>query len=225
MLIYASAENLSYTRRLKEIPVWLTATSQMFRARIDHSMRGGTNVHIQPIDNGSLLKAARHALTHIKHQGTFSTSSPEAFLNEVAVANPGKFSINTKQNKDYAGDGTPWLASKAFIQADLALLQPDIIIIPRTIRYALRGEPVNLDLAAPGRKIAPNYQITTGTINRLIKPKLKSTGLQKNPSPVDHWQIDPKWKRLDMSAYIQWLDEVAVQWVESSLHCLSLIHI
>lgn len=211
VLIYASAENLTYSRKPNVDLPMLLPENQMIRSRYDHAVRGGTCVHIQPIDNGSLLLAGRHALTHIRHQGTFSTSSPEAFLNEIAVANPGKFSINAIQNRDYAGDGTPWLASKTFIQADLALLEPDIIILPRTILGALRSEPVNLDIRHTGRTIAPNYQITARTINLHIKPKLNNPEGKTDNLGYRTWKVP---RSLDMTAYLRWLDIVAIDWIE-----------
>lgn len=216
VLIYASAENLTYTKKYEknpdEKPSYLKGDDQMLRSRICHTEYRGTHSHIQPINNASLLIAARHALTGIDHEGVFSLGSPETFLDEVAVANPGKFSINAQTNKDYAGDGTPWLASKPFIEIDLAVLDPDIIIVPRTIRDTLAKNPVGLNLSAKERIIAPNYQITARTINKHIRSQLQSIGSTKKPSPVDHWKVSSG--RLDMATYLHWLDEVAVHWVE-----------
>lgn len=171
VLIYASAENLRYTKKFKD-DGWLNPENQMIRSRVHHHERGATFVHMQPINNGSLLKAARHSLEQVWYQGSFSTDSPENFLDQVAVANPGKFSVNAESNIDYAGQRTPWLASKSFIEADLKILDPDIIIIPNTILRTLGKGPVGLSLTRPGRTIIPNYQITTRTINCTIKPKL-----------------------------------------------------
>ena len=111
VLIYASAENLTYTRKQSAASPWLSSEHQMLRSRCVHACNKGTCVHIQPIDNGSLLKAARHSLEQVKYQGAFDAASPEVLLEQVAVANPGKCSVDAKNNKDYAGDGTPWSAS------------------------------------------------------------------------------------------------------------------
>jgi len=214
-LVYASAENLTYTKKLKDVPLWLQPDNQTIRSRIDHLERGGTYVHIQPIDNGSLLKAARHSLSQIEVAGSFTCDSPEAFLNQIAVANPGKFSIDSQRNVDYASDGSPWLASRPFITIDLRVLDPDIIIIPRTILRTLRSEPMGMDFSRSGRTIIPNYQITTGTINRTIKRQLRKNSAPVVRSIVDHWQVAQGWEKLDMTAYLHWLDAVAVHWVEA----------
>lgn len=214
VLVYASAENLTYSKKLKEVPLWLRPDNQIIRSRIDHRERGGTCVHIQPIDNGSLLKAARHSLSQVVDDGSFTIYSPQAFLDQIAVANPGKFSVDSERNEDYAGDGTPWLASRPFITVDLRVLDPDIIIIPRTILNTLRSEPVDLELSRPGRTIIPNYQITTGTINRLIKRQLRKSAAPMRTSLVDQWPLAPGWQKLDMAAYLHWLDAVAYDWIE-----------
>lgn len=214
VLVYASAENLTYTKKLKEVPPWLQPDNQIIRSRIDHRERGGTCVHIQPIDNGSLLKAARHSLSQVTFNGSFTVDSPEAFLDQIAVANPGKFSVDAERNEDYAGDGTPWLASRPFMAVDLRVLDPDIIVIPRTILNTLRSEPVHLDLSRSGRTIVPNYQITAGTINRLINRQLRKSAAPKRTSVVDQWPLAPGWQKLDMAAYLCWLDAVAFDWIE-----------
>lgn len=155
----------------------------------------------------------------MNYHEAFDTDTPQAFLEQVAVANPGKFSkfnLKAKNNKDYAGDGTPWLASKPYIGIDLEVLDPDIIIIPRTIRDTLKKPPVNLDLTRKGRVIMPNYQITAGTINRTIKPQLKKLQVPKKRSIVEDWPLDTGWEKLDMSAYLHWLDAVASKWIEPS---------
>lgn len=55
VLIYASAENLTYTRKPKGDRPWLLPENQMIRSRKYNACLGGTSVHIQPINNGSLL--------------------------------------------------------------------------------------------------------------------------------------------------------------------------
>lgn len=188
VLIYASAENLTYTRNQK-VEIWLQPKNQMIRSRVFHSVKHGTNIHIQPIDNGSLLKAARHSLEQVVPKGKFSTESPEIFLDQVAVANPDKFSVDSMNNKNYAGQKTPWLASKPFIEIDLEILDPDIIIIPKTILATLGKRPMNLNFTRPERTIIPNYQITAGTINRTIKPQLERSSVPKKRSLVEDWPL------------------------------------
>lgn len=215
VLVYSSAENLTYTRALKEVPLWMQPENQIIRSRIEHYERGGTCVHIQPIDNGSLLKAARHSLTQVALKGSFSIDSPQAFLDQIAVANPGKFSVDAKRNEDYAGVGTPWHASAPFIAVDIRVLDPDIIIIPKTILNTLRSEPLELELLKAGRTIIPNYQITAGTINRLIKRQLRNSSVPRKRSIVDDWPLAPGWQKLDMSPYLHWLDAIAINWIET----------
>lgn len=214
VLVYASAENLTYTKKQKVVPLWLQPKNQILRSRIVHHVHGGTCIHIQPVDNGSLLKAARHSLNQVEVAGAFAVDSPKSFLGQVAVANAGKFSVNAQRNVDYAGDGTPWVASMPFIRIDLHVLNPDIIIIPRSILNTLRTEPLDLDMSGEGRTIIPNYQITAGTINRHIKRQLRKTSVQRRISAVEDWQLTSGWQKLDMGSYLHWLDAVAIHWIE-----------
>ena len=59
---------------------------------------------------------------------------------------------------------------------------------------------------------APIYQITAGTINRLIKRQLTATEVPKMKSPVEDWPLFGK--KLDMSSYLHWMDAVAAHWIE-----------
>lgn len=147
VLIYASAENLAGDPLHLENLRALTTKEQM------HRPYGRTprphedqNVHIEPINNGALLKVARHALSYLPSGADFDTNSSRSFLEQVAVANPGKFSIDPnrldlkpRKNLDYAGEPDKFSIQRSYLEADLKHLGPRIVILPRKIYDSLRS--------------------------------------------------------------------------------------
>ena len=115
------------------------------------------HVHLEPMNNGCLATVVYYIaskLLGVKYE------NPKEFYETIAFGNYGKFSIETqlqetfrkkpsltskekkslkkdktmkKFNKDYAGNGDLLSVSNEFIKADLKILQPDIIIMPKSI--------------------------------------------------------------------------------------------
>jgi len=104
------------------------------------------NVHIEPINNGAQLKVARHALSYLPTKGAFESDSSKAFLEQVVVANPGKFSIDPngldckpRKNLDYANAPDKFAVQRSYLEADMKHLDPQIIILPRMVYDTLRS--------------------------------------------------------------------------------------
>jgi hypothetical protein len=139
VLSYASAENLGYVYNDNLTPntnsIHNLGDKQFYRSRYYYSNRTRENfpyVHIGPFNNGSQLFITRHILTKLGYEGTFGNDAYE-FIEQISVANAGKFSIGCKKNKDYAGDKEKMKYSLDYIKADISAISPDIVILPKTI--------------------------------------------------------------------------------------------
>ncbi|MBS1770591.1 MAG: hypothetical protein JSS77_13080 [Acidobacteria bacterium] len=231
VLVYASAENLGYAwpramqkwdrdtwqvhveQKAEDWPWFSSIEDQMCRSRLMYKNRSeGSLVHIEPINNGSLLLAARHALLQLEPASNFPDNA-KGFLNHVAVANPGKFSIRSKANKDYASKPKYWPPSLPFILHDLKVLDPVFVILPRTILATLNKLSPDIKHLLGQRVVLPNYQITSLVVRRTIKPVLKRKGIPPPPPFSDPaWPLSRGAERWGMEYYLQWLDVIAKDW-------------
>lgn len=139
IISYASAENLSdyYDKDLKPLDSifhQLEPMDQFNRARYYYSNYSSDfpHIHIEPFNSGNQLLITRHILTKLGYNSCFETD-PFGFIEQIVAANPGKFSIASKGNKDYASDPQKMRLSINYIQEDLNLLKPNIVILPGTI--------------------------------------------------------------------------------------------
>ena len=202
VLIYSSAENLSYIWEKDWLSIeWLKdEESQMRRSRIYNMHERGTNVHIGPINDGAQLKVARQVLKCLSPSAEFSVSSAEAFLEQVAVANPGKYSIFSPTNSDYPKDLSKFKEMVPFIQADLDVLRPSILIIPGTIFSTLRRTSLKDRLA----------EIPTVVLISQVQPR--PIRRWRKPCAIkEEWCVNTVPYRWDVPAhadqYVQWIEE------------------
>lgn len=214
VLVYASAENLNHKDQVVEL---LNLPDPMLRSGCFLASRrihdpNSTFVHINPIDNRGLLLAARHALHRLDPQWAFAIDNPASFLDEIAVANLGKFSIDPdkinalrKRNYDYANDPAKFEEMRRYILADLDVLTPDIIIVPKTIARTLRRLDPPIDLAQ-GRSIVEVYQVSPQAINCHIKRQITNTNWDSTDLSYANWLVTDG--RLKMNLYLQWLDRL-----------------
>lgn len=212
VLVYASAENLNHKDQVVNL---LSLPDPMLRSRWFLAERrrsdpDSTFVHINPIDNSSLLLAARHALHRLDPNLAFATDKPSSFLDQIAVANPGKFSIDPlkinasrSRNHDYANDPGKFEEMRRYILADLDVLTPDIVIVPRTIARTLRRLVQPIDVAQ-GRKTIEIYQVSPQAINCHIKRQIANVNWDSRDLPYANWKVTDG--RLKMEPYLQWLD-------------------
>jgi hypothetical protein len=216
VLIYASAENLASDKGHREgLEKWTT------QKQIERAYHGGLLpdgmpcVLIEPVNNGSLLMAVRHALHNHCPSLPFSQVSAKEFLEEVAVANPSKFAIAGDRNRDPAGKVKYWPPSKAYILADLALIKPGVIVIPRTILSRLQSRKVGLTEALRRYTILPNWQITARTVRNAGREIIAKYGTERERSPFLTWRLTRGAERWGMEDYLVWLDGVACKWVQN----------
>lgn len=213
VMVYASAENLNHKDQvisLKNLPEPMLR-SRWYLADRRRSDPDSTFVHINPVDNRSLLLAARHVLHRLNPNWAFETDKPSNFLDQIAVANPGKFSIDPdktnaprKRNYDYANDPIKFEEMRQYILADLKVLSPDIVIVPATIARTLRRLDPPIDLAQ-GRKTIEVYQVTPQVINCHIKRQVSGADWEPGDLRYANWNVTDG--RLKMMLYLQWLDQ------------------
>lgn len=218
VLVYASAENLTWAKQRSELPSQLWPEFQMIRGRVDLAMRGGTNVHIHPVDNGSLLKVARHILHRLEPQQRFSKRTPNQFLQEIAVANPGKFSVDKEVNKDTASNPELLAHSVAYIKADLAVLEPEIVILPATVLSSLRTHGLFPKSTFGNVRLVPIFQLSPQAINIHLTNALRGGPVEVR-EPHAAWPVLVNTLRMDR--YFQWIEErvkIGVDsWIERTL--------
>ncbi len=202
VLIYASAENLSYIWEKDHTHLdWLKdEESQMRRSRLYNEANHGTNIHIGPVNDRTQLKVARHILECLRPSSRFDAVSPENFLEQIAVANPGKYSVFSPTNKDYPKDLKKFREMVPYIRADLDVLCPAILIVPRTIFNTLRHTALKDRLA----------EVPTVVLISQVQPRPIRTW-RKVTTPKDKWCLGSIPYRWNVAAhadqYVQWVEE------------------
>lgn len=189
ILLYASAENLSYyinqNKEMKHLDNDVAAKDRhryCFENCSDN--RFFPHLHIEPVNNGALIVILAYLLKKLLNYNTFN--SPYDLVEKVSIANFGKFSIEAEKNIDYVKDLRKLNYSIPFIKADIEFLNPDIIIIPETI-FDYHPEIKNfIKNLAPNAKIIPIYQITSTTINTHIHKNFDIM----NKDELPKWLVD-----------------------------------
>ncbi|TXI81303.1 MAG: hypothetical protein E6Q44_04755 [Flavobacteriales bacterium] len=225
VLLYASAENLGYTwddanptrvgwelhssERVNKWP-WLgNCWSQMLRGRIMLESVGGTSVHIGPINDGTQLKVARHIVQCLRPLSGFAEASARDFLEQIAVSNPGKYSIFSRTNMDYARDVGKFKEMVPYILADLNALRPEVLIIPGTIYNTLQRTTLK-DRLAEVPKVVLISQVQPRPIRVWRRPLAEK----------ERWCVNTVRYRWDVAAhadqYVQWIEErsMTTKWGE-----------
>lgn len=193
ILVYASAEVLSdYAIGNENGRPWLendeTALNRhrVFFDDISKEKNGFPNIHIQPMNDGALFTAVLYSA--IKMKIVPEDICIRDFYEKIAVANYCKYTkesekqynyrVNSKAegeeaNEDYTKFSTrvarKYLEeSHPYLEAEMSVLQPDYVIIPKTLYETNKNF---FDKIAVGAKIIPIYQINAGNINRIISKK------------------------------------------------------
>ncbi len=192
ILLYASAENLS-KYHLNNDPYLDDDEFAINRHRrfFDESVRISDsfypNVHIQPITDGGLALVAYYIFCMING---FQDLLPSDFLEKICFANyckytiSGKYSSTGKHNVDYASNQKFLEHSHKYIEADISILCPDYIIIPKSIYETDRRF---IDSIKGNAMVIPLYQINAKNINMRITsyPPMKDEALF--PTLRDWW--------------------------------------
>ena len=164
LLIYASAENLSWlnkpttperSERLKHF----ISEDAWNRYRVQYEKYGRKSgkpfpdVGIQPVNDGGLFAAGLFIAQKMRLP---TQETPRPFLETIAVTNWCKFSIKSDTNRDYVANMKKLTASLPFVIGELVLLQPAVVLIPEAVwehsvlQAAMRGaSPTSKFLAVP----------------------------------------------------------------------------
>jgi len=156
-LAYGSAENLTNSFCQPKAELNRLNEAQWYRHRFFRKNdEYFPNLHIQPIENGSLLIAVRYILALLGYDEEFS-NTPKNFIEEIVVGNFSKYSIRAKKNIDpikfqYLKE------SLEYVSLDLEEIKPDILILPKTIFDFSAIRKLILGLLKKGSRIVPIYQ-------------------------------------------------------------------
>jgi len=136
LLIYASAENFSKMNR-EQPPEWFETDEVWNRYRAAYEEEGRhshdffPSVGIAPVNDGGLLAAG---LFLAEKLGLPTRKAPRAFLETLAVSNWCKFTIGGPGgNRDYISDMKKLTESLPFVVAELAVLQPAVVLLPKLV--------------------------------------------------------------------------------------------
>lgn len=168
VLLYASAENLSNYSDPKK-GGWLDNDEVAINRHrrwynCSAEKKFFPNVHIAPISDGSLLIVLRYICEKL---GIDMPTTPKEFMEAIAFANFGKFSIRTKSsNIDYPKDIEKLDCSMPYIKNDLEILKPDIIVMFKTMYSTQR---LKIDAAKGEAKIIGITQINARTVNTNLR--------------------------------------------------------
>ncbi len=136
-------------------------------------------VHIRPIEDGCLLIVLRYICEQL---GLDMPTTPKEFVESIAFANFGKFSDKT--DKDYAKDKAKLDCSMPYVKRDLELLQPDIIVMFKSI-YETERE--NIKAIKDDAQIIPLLQMNVRNINFRIKPKFTLKDKSELSPVIQDW--------------------------------------
>ena len=236
ILVYASAENLSgYWKGNTKTWVgdWLdddlsaeNRHRRCFQESIIKQDSFFPNVHIGPMNDGYLATAVYYIAAKL-YQVDFD--NPKNFYETIAFGNYGKYSIETARqrnarkgvddvgsnaNMDYAGNRELLAVSHDYIRADLEVLNPDCIIMPKTMYWA---DKAFIDQNKGNAHIVPISQMNTRVVNCHIVRMYKGYERAALPHSVQKWYdelpkgIKAKEKYLSVFTYLDGELEKAVQ--------------
>lgn len=206
VLVYASAENLrNYCVGEETDRIWLDddiqAENRHRKCFDDPDMQRRKQadvipyVHCGPMETGLLLTATMYIVDRL---GMLSLSeSPRQFCERIAFGNYGKYSIETpnqlskrkniskiaaKNNIDYAGNIKLMELSHKFVAKDISTLNPDYIILPRTMYEAAKSF---IDKIKGDAKIIPIHQMLAGNVHNHIAPNDRNKKTYKKYDACD----------------------------------------
>lgn len=142
---------------------------------------------------------------------------PHEYLEQIAVGNFGKFSIDParlgqreRRNLDYATAFDKLATSVEYIVADINAIRPDIVILPRTIFNIVNACIGWTNLLAGITSRVPIrffkiFQTNARVINIHIARRLKGVPISDyGYSSIGPWLGHSKVKKLDW--YLAWID-------------------
>lgn len=187
ILVYASAENLTGYHQCVD---WDLdddeIASNRHRVWFENSLQSESlffpNIHIAPINDGSLILTAYYIYSKIVAEDI--ALKPTEFIEKITIGNYCKYSIESLKNTDYVKDRSKLKVSREYISEDLRLLKPKYLIMPKSIYETERSF---IDGIKGDAKIIPIYQINASTINRIIAKKYSKYDAYKLSTSLIEW--------------------------------------
>lgn len=181
VLLYASAEklvdrNIKYNGHIDDDGLAINR-HRWYKDNVEREFF--PMVHIRPIEDGCLLIVLRYICEQL---GLDMPTTPKEFVESIAFANFGKFSDKT--DKDYAKDKAKLDCSMPYVKRDLELLQPDIIVMFKSI-YETERE--NIKTIKDDAQIIPLLQMNVRNINIRIKPKFTLKDKSELSPVIQDW--------------------------------------
>ena len=162
VLLYASAENLAGYEGHLDDDAKAINRHRWYKENVKRKFFPW--VHIAPITDGSLLIVLKYICEQL---GIDMPEAPYDFIESITFANFGKFSIQSgTSNIDYAQNKSKLDCSMPYIEQDLKLLQPDIIVMFQTMYATERSE---LDRLKGDARLIGLTQINARTVNTNLK--------------------------------------------------------
>jgi hypothetical protein len=213
LIVYASAENLNFYKRDED--GYLDNDKKAIYRRYNDEKAYFPGLHCGPIGCGQLLIVSAYVLKKLKYKIIYN--NPHEFISNIAADNFGKFSIVGEKNRDYAGNIDYLKSSFKYIEADLKILQPEIIILPDTI-YRFDEVKKLIKKLVPSCLCIPIYQMFAQNINH---KKRISKYLKRKEEDVDpillkwHKKIPNNMKENFYSVY-NYLDKIINSSIKNS---------
>lgn len=196
ILIYASAENLTYYEYGHCSNDLLESELSWNRRRHSlgcHKDSFFPNIHIAPVNNGGLISTVAY-ICH-KYDLLDVSENPYDFIESLSIDNLCKFSIKTignssTKNIDYINDADKLGFSLHYIVSDLEVLKPDYIFIPHSAYNVDEIKDV-VGRLLPGCVVIPIFQLTSTVVNCHISPKFSKNEILKvknsTPREIQYW--------------------------------------
>lgn len=151
------------------------------------------------MNDGRLATAVLYIASKFMEIGNIT---PRDFYEKIAIANFGKYTMETEHQENIrTGKGNfgedvnidytqipkkqarkRLEESHSFLDADIEILRPDIIILPKTLHQIDSGY-----LNASSARIIEIYQMNAGVINRTISKKYSPVSVANLPLAVQRW--------------------------------------
>lgn len=162
LIVYASAENLSSYKNEKKGN--LDDDNKAIFRRYSNLNKGEyfPDLHCAPVGNGQLLIVSAYILKKLNYKITYDNAYE--FISYIAADNLGKFSKVGNSNSDYIGNWNFLKYSKKYIEADLQILQPKMIILPYKA-YEINEINELINSYVPSCICIPIYQMYPQNIN------------------------------------------------------------
>jgi hypothetical protein len=185
VLLYASAENLTGYDGYLDNDNFAINRRREYYNEDKKEEKPFPGVHIGPVGDGSLLIVSAYILNILGIKLEYST--PYEFIEYIAVDNFCKYTKGSLRNEDYAGVTEKIEKSFSYIENDLKILKPKIIILPKTI-YKHKEVKQKIERIVPKCLIIPIYQINSTTVNTTINKYWKRKKKSEIKNILFKWQ-------------------------------------